>query len=560
MLVYEAARISGMGLGLKSLELRTTPASTPQQTKDLVNEFREGFEALQCVDRGRRPPGLLSIDPGERQEREAVHRARSIARWTDAQRDPVMTEFGLIFHFARERGGGWDAGAPTVLGRGGHADPQAPGNMGLRYSRFYRAKREEAISVATLLRRFPRSLSILPLCKYLRRVSRVVSDHLRHEYAENVPPLRMTVHAGEEFVHLLGGLRRVDEAMSYLELGQGDRIGHGMALGLHPAHWCRRSGVIAVSRMDRLFDLAWEWRFATNHGISLSAARLQYVIDQIERLSRDIFREFALPPQVVRFCDILGDVRFLECARFPRGFVPDYDEFLDAARLRDSELTQTHMSMHDDIERIFHDVSGGARNTDTERLGADVAHAIQSLHRRMESQSIHGEEPWRLLFRYLTDVRAFRAGQKLILVDPMADEQSLLDLQVALRRKVGAKGVTIEINPSSNLLIGNLGDLDNHPLWRLKSPRGDRSLGDLAVCIGTDDPITFMSSTRQEYQLVYDTLTMAGLSDNAARAWIDECRRAGLESRFTLGAGVDLRHDTIWELMDVDISHLQQPP
>ncbi|MGH8476501.1 MAG: hypothetical protein ACRER2_12135 [Methylococcales bacterium] len=36
-----------------------------------------------------------------------------------------------------------------------------------------------------------------------------MSDFLRRWFSENIPPLRLTVHAGEEFIHLLGGLRRI---------------------------------------------------------------------------------------------------------------------------------------------------------------------------------------------------------------------------------------------------------------------------------------------------------------------------------------------------------------
>lgn len=576
LLVYESARISGMGQGLKGLELRTSPAETPEDTKSLVDSFREAFEALQRVDRGVIGGAGTSDEDSSHRERNAIERAQRVAPWTDARSDSRRTEFGLVLHFTRERGGGWDQGRPTALGRGSHADPQAKDNLGLRFSAFYRTKRREAHSVATMLHRYPRSLQVLrgidvctdelgvptwvlaPLCNYVRSVSRATSDYLRRECGENVPPLRVTVHAGEEFIHLLGGLRRVDEALSYLELGQGDRIGHAMSLGVHPGDWCRRSGAVAVSKLERLLDLAWEWRFATTNGIALSANRLQFVIDQIERLSRDIFKEFAHPPQVARFLELLGDSRYLGCVAFPNGPVPEYEEFLSAARALDAKLGSSHVQVHHDIEKVWRDLSQGASRAE-EDWKRDIASALLSLYQRIESpHSAHGEEPLRLLYRYLTDARAFREGQVLTLVDPIAEEQSIFDLQVALRKKVGAKGITVEINPSSNLLIGNLSDLKNHPLWRLKPPQRDEALGDIALCIGTDDPITFMSGTRQEYQLIYDTLTLAGLSDNGAREWIDDCRRAGLESRFTVGAGADFSHDKIWELMDVDLSHLQQ--
>ncbi|MGH8553869.1 MAG: hypothetical protein ACRERS_11290, partial [Methylococcales bacterium] len=56
---------------------------------------------------------------------------------------------------------------------------------------------------------FPKSDRFLALlCCHVRNVSRAVSDFLHRQFNENIPPLRLTVHAGEEFIHLLGGLGR----------------------------------------------------------------------------------------------------------------------------------------------------------------------------------------------------------------------------------------------------------------------------------------------------------------------------------------------------------------
>jgi len=69
------------------------------------------------------------------------------------------------------------------------------------------------------------------------------------------------------------------------------------------------------------------------------------------------------------------------------------------------------------------------------------------------------------------------------------------------------------VNPTSNLLIGNLGDLTVHPLWRLRPPREGDGAPPVSVCIGSDDPVVFGSNLRQEYQILCDAMTLAGLSD-----------------------------------------------
>ena len=68
----------------------------------------------------------------------------------------------------------------------------------------------------------------------------------------------LTFHVGEDFRHLLSGLRAVDEALRFLNMGPGDRIGHGLALGLNYKIWCERvGGEVAMPRGERLDDLVW---------------------------------------------------------------------------------------------------------------------------------------------------------------------------------------------------------------------------------------------------------------------------------------------------------------
>ncbi len=91
------------------------------------------------------------------------------------------------------------------------------------------------------------------------------------------------------------------------------------------------------------------------------------------------------------------------------------------------------------------------------------------------------------------------------------------------------------MNPTSNLLIGDLHDLTSHPLWRLRPPREAVGCGPpVSVCIGSDDPVTFGTELRQEYQLLHDSLLLSGFSDEEARRWIDRTRASGLESRFSV--------------------------
>ena len=144
--------------------------------------------------------------------------------------------------------------------------------------------------------------------------------------------------------------------------------------------------------------------------------------------------------------------------------------------------------------------------------------------------------------RYLVDPGVFERGRELECVDPQREGKALHELQCTLRRKVVEQGLCVEVNPSSNLLIGNLGDILDHPLWRLNPPKPDENAPDpVGVCIGSDDPLTFATTLPQEYQMVCDALVAAGCSELKAHAWIDKARQQGLDARFTLDPPSELK-------------------
>lgn len=63
-----------------------------------------------------------------------------------------------------------------------------------------------------------------------------------------------TYHAGEDFFHILSGLRAIYEAVEYLNLQRGDRIGHGTASGVSPDVWRDNIGDCLLIRQGEYLD------------------------------------------------------------------------------------------------------------------------------------------------------------------------------------------------------------------------------------------------------------------------------------------------------------------
>jgi hypothetical protein len=437
------------GAGLRSMELRTTPAATWHEQADFLRVLHGGLPAGDA-------------------------------------------EFGVVLHFTKERGDQTAGGFPAAHGAATHADP-GRNPTGYRYADFYRVRAGQARAWVEFLEHFPAAVRFVrgvDVCNDERAIPNWVLTGPYRQVAEagaaasarlrdGTPPPRRTVHVGEDFVHLLSGLRLVAEAVRFFELRAGDRLGHALALGVDPLEWTARSGRVAVRREERLFDLAWEWRVCTRRQAA-GVNRLPYVESELRRLAGEIF----------------GDA------------LPSYD------------------LAPGDIDRLVTDLNW------TDRLLA-----VGFPDGVWERDKSCGSRRDAILLAYLRSAATFRAGQATEWVVTRDEGPVLASLQAEMRREVGRRGVVVEANPSSNLLIGEFGDLRRHPFWRLAgAPGRPTDAPPVTVCLGSDDPITFCTDLRQEYQLVYDALIAAGCSTEETLHWIDRVRADGLTARFTLPA------------------------
>ncbi|MBS0261721.1 MAG: hypothetical protein JSS02_07155, partial [Planctomycetes bacterium] len=265
-----AARLGGIGYGLRSLEVRTSPSK-------LNRDLSQFLDTIDRIYQDR----LLPVHDGGTGDRPF--------------------ELGVVLHFTKDRGGGATQGRPQAHGKLGHADPC--GNpTGYRFAKFYAEKRREATTFAWMLKHYPLSLQLLrgvdvctdelgvpnwvfsPLLRHVRQAAVIGAKALRHRFGLTLPPLRTTIHAGEDFVHLQTGLRLIDEALDHLDLREGDRIGHGVALGIDPYDWASRAGRLPLTVETRLLDLVWEWEWYGRKINSPSAARphaLNYELSQL---------------------------------------------------------------------------------------------------------------------------------------------------------------------------------------------------------------------------------------------------------------------------------------
>lgn len=60
------------------------------------------------------------------------------------------------------------------------------------------------------------------------------------QHISSMQQLRMTYHVGEEWKDVADGLRAIDEAILFLNMGNGDRLGHATVLGIDIEDWYQK--------------------------------------------------------------------------------------------------------------------------------------------------------------------------------------------------------------------------------------------------------------------------------------------------------------------------------
>lgn len=367
-----------------------------------------------------------------------------------------------------------------------------------RYGRWFQANWARAGAVARALRLNPELLLVLrgldvaadelaiptwvllPLFERVRSEAKIAAARLARARPHwRVRPVRTTLHVGEEFRRLIEGLRNVHEAVEFGLLTTGDRIGHGLALGWAPDVWVN-SNPVSVQPLDaRLADLIWELERYEQRDLVPARGRESYVHAQLYKLGKELFGHSVSSASLVAFRRRLFDQQALRGElHFPYG----------------------------------------------------------------RRALMLGDDDRMLAARYLLDPVVHERAARLIEVDAGDDERDLLAaVQRWLCAHLGRLGVTVEANPSSNLLIADFEDLREHPTFRLAPLEGDEPAHGyrLPVSINSDDPLTFASCLADEYSYMQFALIGREIATQSARRWIADAREAAWQSRFTLEASAD---------------------
>lgn len=300
---------------------------------------------------------------------------------------------------------------------------------------------------------------------------------------------RRSYHAGEDFPHLLSGLRHMDDALTLLDLRNGDRIGHGTAMGIAPQLWMdRMPKTIVVRRGDWMLDLLSTWQFLRR--IPGADALADRVSNDLLKVASNVFR------------------RDVSCAALERA------------------MSFRYLSAH--FIRASRDASWqwqSASLSDNWRMEAELVHNAR--------QSNEGD--LELLWEWLSDRKIWERSEESEEVGAAyLDALTYVQLQQALMRKVAERGVIVETLPSSNVRISQYQTFSEHHALRWMRVPGFVMDGDpeIMVSLGSDDPGIFAGDLSGEFYQLYSALRNQSLGDSLSLAYLAPLNERGRKYRF----------------------------
>ena len=352
-----------------------------------------------------------------------------------------------------------------------------------------------------------------PAIKYLRRdikkQDEFMSEYIKYQKNRNDSlknyKLRISVHAGEDFNNILSGMRKIHESVKFYDMGERDRLGHALAIGLNPKEWCELNGDIFLTKQEHLDNLVWLYHQSINilPYYNKTAKLMKRYEKQIKELCFEVYNKNH-----------------------------DLDDLYKAWKLR--EYCPIEMLSNNEFKDEY-----TSSITFKDREGYSEAQKINKSYQTSVDVKKRGSEIIKLECTNLDNNR-----YKYRLTDE--DLELFEAVQDRLIQKFCDMGIIIETNPSSNIYIAHIHSFGKHPIYRW-NPIEDIDLYEsvenkpkfnkfglrssrMKVCVNTDDPAIMPTTLRNEFDLLERT-ALGTYSDNQEniKSWSEKIRKLGIE-------------------------------
>lgn len=352
------------------------------------------------------------------------------------------------------------------------------------------------------------------------------------DFSNELPQLRITYHAGEEFLDVADGLRAIDEAMLFFNLDCGDRLGHAIALGINVEEWYRVKGNrILISKQDYLDNIVWMHGRIVELGVEGQEELKDYLQKEFSLYFKEIYENY-IDPETVRIIFKKMEKEYQKNKDLlpygVRNYKPNFDihSYYRAWKLRGDDPLY-YKNGYFEYNRF-------------------------SVENSFDFYRINREFPAHFEIRYMPDVALLyyyyhystfvrKKGEMRIEkeISPLYIK-GVKVIQKKMQELVGIKGIAIETNPSSNYLISTFRDYRKHPIIEFYNngleidPEKLAECPQLCVSINTDDKGVFSTTLENEYSLMACALENMKNPDGSFKysreqiyEWLEHIREMG---------------------------------
>lgn len=327
----------------------------------------------------------------------------------------------------------------------------------------------------------------------------------------NLNKLYATFHAGEDYYDIIDGIRTIDEAINFLNLGQGDRISHGLALGVDALEFYESKNYKLLLSAEILLDnIVWILAYYEKFGISKHVSEVYRLKSLYESLFQEIYYE-NMP---------IGQ----------KGNVFSSSLFYDSWKLRG------------DDPMLYFDYKNDVYESDNltywDRCKINHFFPNSRVRKTLNTKLLFH------LYHFNPEIKS--SGKKIKQFHITGSYIKLVqEIQYRYLHYFKTLNIGLETNPTSNFLIGSFTKYSKHPISKFYNLGLEikenliKNNPQISVSINTDDQGIFGTSLENEYALMAIALEKERDENGEIRynqsmiyAWLNNIRKMGIEQSF----------------------------
>lgn len=342
--------------------------------------------------------------------------------------------------------------------------------------------------------------------------------------------LKTTYHVAEDNYDILDALRAVYEAVFFLAMRSGSRLGHATLLGMSVDKYYKYNNPISMPSQVFLDNIVWLYYFISENGIVVNdnALLTAYLQKQFEIYFHKIFADDL---QSYFIEDVLKKASNSKILKFPDDR-KSYNK--ESCEFNIYHYYLSYLLRGDEPELYKEGFINNKCKYSEEYKICNTYSMMSKARRNFEANYLY------YLYHYSDRVKE-RGKEPVEETFPDYVIQAILLVQEKMKKIISDRGICIETNPTSNVFISIIDDYTEHPISNFydNSLSKGKNIVQLNISINTDDKSTFSTCLSNEYAyILYYLEHKKDLNGNRIYTryeimqWLDEIRKMGNDQSF----------------------------